>query len=89
MRTKTLNIQNEIMKNDYDIIVLTETYLNPSIYDYEFIDSRYIVYRRDRLTTGINPEMDGGGVLIAISKKIQSSPHACNYGRASVKTYGQ
>ncbi|KAL0870278.1 hypothetical protein ABMA27_005303 [Loxostege sticticalis] len=72
MRTKTNVILQNIMLCSYDVIVLTETWLNSSIFDNEFIDSRYRVYRRDRSVLS-SSKLDGGGVLIAVSKYIQSS----------------
>lgn len=41
----------------------------------ELFDDRYVVYRRDRETTGFHCNKDGGGVLIAVSRKINSK---CN-----------
>ena len=50
---------NVIDSSDPDIIVGTETWLNPAIYSSEVIPSNYITYRRDR--------PDGyGGVLLAV-----------------------
>jgi hypothetical protein len=62
---------------DYDIIVLCETWLNCTIYDSELFCDRYVVYRRDRETSGFHQYKSGGGVLIAVSKKISSRrlPH--------------
>lgn len=62
MRTKTEAIGNEFLKHDYNLIVLIA-----DIHDHEFIDSRYNVYRRDRM-----PANGGSGVLIAVNKKIES-----------------
>lgn len=54
---------------DYDIIVLTETWLNSSIHDSELFNQEYLVYRCDRNIHNSIHEM-GGGVLIA----VRSSP---------------
>lgn len=57
---------------NYDVIILVETWLNSSVLSSELFDARYVVYRRDRETTGFQPHKDGGGVLIAVSIKINS-----------------
>lgn len=54
------------------MVTLTETWLNSSVFDSELFDSRYIVYRRDRETSGFHNFKDGGGVLIAVSKRFPS-----------------
>lgn len=61
-----------ILASSYDIIILTETWLIPEIANSEFIDTRYVVFRcdRDRDATG---KRDGGGVLIAILRELQSA----------------
>lgn len=58
---------------NYDVIILTETWLNSNVLSSELFDDRYEVYRRDRETTGFQHNKDGGGVLIAINKKINST----------------
>lgn len=63
----------QILSNNYDIIVLTETWLCDGVVDSEIFDDRYEVYRRDRDTclTG-NSKKSGGGVLIAVSNRFTS-----------------
>ena len=72
VRTKTNRIRNEILSNNYDVICLTETWLNSNIFSEELFDDRYVVYRRDRETT-MSSSKEGGGVLAAVSKKLISS----------------
>jgi hypothetical protein len=69
LRTKLHTLFMSILTNSYDIIILTETWLNADIFDTEFIDNRYIVYRadRDRVASG---RRDGGGVLIAVKRTL-------------------
>lgn len=55
----------------YDVIVLTETWLNENKFDFEFFDPRFIVYRKDRSESNIDAGK-GGGVLIAIDSKYNS-----------------
>ncbi|CAG4925283.1 unnamed protein product [Colias eurytheme] len=72
LRTKTNTFYNNISCTDYDIIILTETWLNSNILSSELVDDRYVVYRRDRETSGFHPNKDGGGVLIAVLRKFNS-----------------
>ncbi|CAG9781741.1 unnamed protein product [Diatraea saccharalis] len=51
-----------------------ETWLNNNVFDSELFDDRYVVYRRDRNKTNSN-KGEGGGVLLAVSKKINSNRH--------------
>ncbi|CAH2096629.1 unnamed protein product [Euphydryas editha] len=73
LRTKTHNFLCNISCTNYDILVLTETWLNDKINDEELFDNRYTVYRRDRETTGFHPEKEGGGVLVAVSNRFHST----------------
>lgn len=56
------------------MIALTETWLNSSIKNNEFISDRYIVYRKDREHSNVE-EKKGGGVLLAIRAEIQSEQY--------------
>ncbi|KAL0808935.1 hypothetical protein ABMA28_012596 [Loxostege sticticalis] len=69
IRSKTKEVYLNILSNNYDIICLTETNLNDSVFDSEFMDSRYNVFRRDRSSTCIK-KVDGGGVLVGVKKGI-------------------
>lgn len=73
IRTKLHTVYINILSHKYDIIILTETWLHPSILDNEFIDKRYCVYRcdRDRVSTG---RRDGGGVLVAVLRELCAVP---------------
>lgn len=71
LRTKTNELYQSILLNDYKIIAFTETWLNSHIMNNELFDSRYTVYRRDRQCHA-NTKKDGGGVLLAVSRKIPS-----------------
>ncbi|KAG7312050.1 hypothetical protein JYU34_001495 [Plutella xylostella] len=61
-----------VLSECYDIIILTETWLIPTITDNLLIDSRYTVFRsdRDRVATG---KKDGGGVLVAVRRGLQAT----------------
>lgn len=71
MKTKTDELYMNILSNTYDIIVLVETWLVPSIIDAEFIDNRYVVYRRDRDARS-SLKSHGGGVLVAVLAEFMS-----------------
>ena len=53
-----------------DIIIATETWLNPTIYSSEFFSSSYNIFRCDRITN-----TTGGGVLIAINRCYKSEEY--------------
>lgn len=70
LRSKTTDFRLNILECDWDIIALTETWLNDSIHNAELFPNEYQVYRRDRCQnrTGMSR---GGGVLIAVSGNIK------------------
>ena len=53
--------------------MLTETWLNSSVKDGELFGSDYVVYRRDRETSGYHKRKDGGGVLVAVTNRLKST----------------
>lgn len=70
MRTKSLLFSSYTFQSDYDIFIITETWLNLDFYSEEFFNPYiYIVYRKDRdvVRTG---HQKGGGVLIAVKKSL-------------------
>lgn len=73
LRTKTNDLYGNVLQCSYDVIVFSETWLNSNIFDNELFDSRYVVYRRDRQMVGKESKLIGGGVLIAVSRKLQSN----------------
>lgn len=72
IRTKTTDIFLNILNHNYDIVILTETWLNDTIFDSELIDDRYTVFRRDRQLSAFNKKLDGGGILVAVTKELQA-----------------
>jgi len=79
LRTKLSTLKCNIASNNFVFIILTETWLNPDIYDPELGFDSYIIYRCDRnsLTSSCSR---GGGVLIAIHIDFLSKliPISCN-----------
>ena len=70
LRTKTADLYAASYESEYDVIVLTETWLDDAISSTMlFDDNRFTVYRTDRSTTN-STKTRGGGVLIAVKKKL-------------------
>ena len=70
--TKTTTFYKNCSSSDYDVICITETWLNSSINNAELFPSSYHTLRCDRNFNSINRSR-GGGVLIALSEKIKFS----------------
>ena len=59
-------------QNDFDVISVTETWLNESVYDQEILfNSDYNIFRRDR-NSSTSTKKDGGGVLLAVNSRLAS-----------------
>ncbi|KAG8246961.1 hypothetical protein J6590_072964 [Homalodisca vitripennis] len=71
MRTKTFEFYESILGEDFDLIALTETWLEPGISSSEIFDARYEVFRKDRdqMATG---KGRGGGVLLAVHRRVSA-----------------
>lgn len=71
INSKLSTVKKNSSSREFNIMCLTETWLNNSVLDSEIIDPSYRVYRRDRdpLTS---QKTKGGGVLIAISDDLIS-----------------
>lgn len=82
LNTKTLNFSKNVLCNNYDIIVLTETWIQSGVTDRELFDDRYNVYRCDRDTDRRGSKKTGGGVLIAIKTKFNSYKICQNNGNS-------
>uniref|UniRef100_A0A8D9EF95 Uncharacterized protein n=1 Tax=Cacopsylla melanoneura TaxID=428564 RepID=A0A8D9EF95_9HEMI len=65
LRRKTTEFHLNLISEDYDIIVLTETNLTSDIYDNELFDNRYSIFRQDRNLNNTSKE-SGGGIIVAI-----------------------
>lgn len=72
LRTKS-DIKKDISASSYDIICLSETWLNEDIDSSAYFDDSYTVYRHDKnYNTDSLQRKRGGGCLIAIKAKISS-----------------
>lgn len=78
MRTKVNDISLEIQSEDYDFLLLTETWLNNSFSSSEIFDSNYVVHRSDR-DVFLSGKGRGGGVLVAVKSCIKLFSHASTY----------
>lgn len=69
LRTKIDDFFVTVVDCDYDVIVVTETWLDDRIYSAQLFGNRFTVFRNDR-----NPfnstKARGGGVLIAVSNRL-------------------
>lgn len=72
LRTKTDIFFKNIVCSDYDIIGITESWLNDNINSGELFDSRYDVFIRNRnyADTG---QSRGGGTLLAVKRYINAT----------------
>lgn len=70
LRTKADTCYNNVAVSDYDIISLSETWLNSSFSSSDYFPPAYTVFRRDRNYEGMSANF-GGGVLIAVKKHLQ------------------
>lgn len=70
LRSKVKDFHDNILANNFDIICITETWLNNSIHDRELCDERYLMFRNDKLYE-IAGVQRGGGVLCCVKKKFQ------------------
>lgn len=62
---------NLLNNNNYKIVALTETNLQPHISSSEFFPSHYNVFRKDRNLEACG-KLGGGGVLLALSNELSS-----------------
>lgn len=70
LRTKCVNLFNNVLNVNYDIILFTETWLQGDILDGELCDARYDVFRCDR-NLGLRGKSTGGGVMILARKELE------------------
>ena len=71
LRTKIDPFYLAVSEAEYDVIVLTETWLDDRIYSAQLFGSLYTVFRTDRSQLN-SRKSRGGGVLIAASTKLTS-----------------
>jgi hypothetical protein len=69
LTAEQLELCENVCSTDYNIICLTETWLNDLCYDHNLFPDCYIVFRSDRASAN---KTRGGGVLIALSSRVRS-----------------
>lgn len=88
LRTKIKNLYIDIKSCNYNLIILTETWLNDSFKNEEIFDNDWLVYRKDRNYEQTNTSR-GGGVLIAIRNNIASDIVEVNFDSNSEQIWAQ
>lgn len=69
LRTKTLEFYRNLLKNRFDVVLITETWLISGILDGEVCDSRYDLFRLDRNYVLTNSTR-GGGVMVLVRREL-------------------
>lgn len=70
VNNKSTDLLLSTNSTDYEVIALTETWLDPSQKESEFLDKKYKSFRKDRSESAVESNR-GGGVLFAIKKEIE------------------
>ena len=71
LNTKLTDFYTNVLTNNYDSILVCESWLNHTHKNSELFDDRYNVFRCDRKTQQCNKRI-GGGVILAIRKKYST-----------------
>jgi hypothetical protein len=69
LRTKQFELYSNICSTYYNILCLTETWLNDSCFDHNLFPDSYTVFCSDRVSGN---KTRGGGMLTALSSRIHS-----------------
>ncbi|XP_053699331.1 uncharacterized protein LOC128746308 [Sabethes cyaneus] len=75
LRTKVDDFFISASDAEFDVVILTETWLNDRFHSPQLFGTEYNVYRNDRDPLG-SGKLRSGGVLIAVSKRYSSSESA-------------
>lgn len=71
LRTKSQMFFRQVALSNYDLILITESWLTPDFYDHEYFDSRYSVFRCDRSNVDSGAEL-GGGSMVAVRSDLRA-----------------
>lgn len=69
LRSKTNEFFSAVSACTYDVVAVTESWLQPDVLDSELFPDSYIVYRSDRRVDLVDASR-GGGVLLGFSNKL-------------------
>lgn len=69
LRTKCLDLFNNVLASNYDVLLFTETWLQDDVLDSELCDARYDIFRCDR-DLRLCSKSTGGGVMICIRREL-------------------
>lgn len=73
IRSKLVDFNSFFDANEYDIISVTETWFNDSVFDGEIlVNGGYNLFRKDRTKELVPDKTDGGGVLLAVKQTLAS-----------------
>lgn len=70
LRTKSSLFFSNLVGCSYDIVCLTETWLNENFMNCNYFTNEYLVFRKDRLGS-VDVDVRGGGTLIAVKKTFK------------------
>lgn len=73
MRTKTTEVLCQSKILEFDFYILCETWLHDGVSSLELFDESYTVFRKDRYSSQTSSIPKGGGVLIAVKNKFDTT----------------
>lgn len=71
LNTKTHEFYKSVSSGDYELIAISETWIQNGLHDSELVTDAYTVYRKDRSLDILNVKK-GGGVLLAVKHNLRS-----------------
>ena len=83
MTNKFCELSLFLASSTYDLVAISETWLDDNVADAEFTSDNYVCFRQDRNLTfydqGVYSRSDRGGVVFLVRKAL--SPTLCNITR--------
>lgn len=73
MRSSMESFRNDVLNCDYDVIIISESWLQISHLNSELLPNGWSIYRKDRTLSSNKEDALGGGVFIAVKDTIPSS----------------
>lgn len=72
LNTKTNEFYNNTLLLEYDLIAISETWLQSNVHDSEIINNNYVLFRADRKLVECNKSR-GGGTMLAVKHCFSAS----------------